>query len=144
MAVVWGIAWSVGCTAALQSSNSASEGLGSVSSVSDSLAEAGSSISSSSSDGAASAALERDVSTYTAIFTGSGGDVGVYLRGVGALCETYAVSDWERDPSVWRGIALGLARSPLSEREIGVFAERIAGGDVRMRDRLHAAAVAAR
>jgi hypothetical protein len=118
--------------------------MGSVSSVSESLADSGSSLASSSSEGEEAAALERDVSTYTVLFSDSGADVDAYLRGVGALCESYAVSDWEGEPAVRRGIAQGLARSRLSEREIDRFIERVAGDDAQMHDSLRAAAVALR
>lgn len=141
---VLGIGTSLGCTAALTSSNSASQGMGSVSSVSEQIADSGSSMSSSSSEGEEAAALEQDVSTYTALFSETGADVNAYLRGVGALAESYAVSDWERDPAVTRGIARGLARSRLSDQEIGRFIERIAGDDARMQDSLRAATVALR
>lgn len=135
---------SLGCNAALSSSTSASTGMGSVSSVSEQLADSGSSMSSSSSAGEEAAALERDVSTYTALFSETGADVNAYLRGVGALAERYAVSDWERDPAVTRGIARGLAGSRLSDDEIGRFIERVAGNDAEMQSHLHAATVALR
>jgi hypothetical protein len=118
--------------------------MGSVSSVSEGLADSGSSLVSESSAGTESAALERDVTTYTALFAESGADVAAYLRGVGALCETYAVVDWERDPTVRRGIALGLARSRLSPDEIERFVERVSGEDAQLRRSLHAAAFALR
>lgn len=132
---------SLGCNAALSSSTSASQGVGSVSSVSGRLADAGSSLASSSSAGEEAAALERDVTTYTALFTETGADVNAYLRGVGALCETYAVLDWERDPAVRRGIARGLARSRLSQDEVARFVSRVSGDDAQMRESLHSAAV---
>jgi hypothetical protein len=139
-----GVAASLGCNAALTSSTSASQGMGSVSSVSEGLADSGSSLASASSGGEESAALERDVTTYTALFAESGANVEAYRRGVGALCETYAVVDWERDPVVQRGIALGLARSRLSPDEIARFVERVSGDDAQMREVLHSAAFALR
>jgi len=84
------------------------------------------------------------VSVYTTLFTDSGADVNAYLRGVGALCETYAVTDWEREPNVARGIARGLTRSRLSAREVDVFIERVSGGDAGLRDGLRTAARAQR
>lgn len=139
-----GMGASLGCSAVLASSDSASQGMGSVSSVSESLADSGSSLSSSSSEGEEAAALERDVSSYTALFSDSGGDVSAYLRGVGALCATYAVTDWERDPAVRRGIARGLARSRLTESEIDRFAARVSGGDGQLRRSLRDTAIALR
>ena len=75
---------SAGC-AALSSSNCFSESSGSVSSISESVTD--SSASSSSSSGSdRSAALERDVGTYTALYVESGGEVDAFVRGI-SLCQ---------------------------------------------------------
>lgn len=133
---------SAGC-AVFSSSSTSSESSGSASSISDSFSDSSDS-SSSSSGGDEGAALERDVSTYTALYTESGGDVDGYVRGIGDLCEQYAVSDWQRDPAVLGGIARGLADSRLADTEVGTLVAAISGDDAELRESLWAAIVALR
>lgn len=133
---------SAGC-AVFSSSSTSSESSGSASSISESFSDSSDS-SSSSSGGDESSALERDVSTYTALYTESGGDLDAYVRGIGALCEQYGVSDWQRDSAVRRGIAQGLAHSRLADTEIGTLVAGISGDDAELRESLWAAIVALR
>lgn len=121
--------------------NSISESSGSVSSLSESLT--GSATSSTSSlGGEESAALERDVETATALFTENGGDADAVMRGVGALCERYALTDWETEPAVRRGLARGLAASGLPADEVARFAEQMSGPEPAVRDALRDALAA--
>lgn len=131
----------MGC-AALSSVNSISDSSGSASSLSESVSDSGSSLSNSSSAAGRQAALERDVRTYTALFSDSGADVEAYLRGVGALCEAYSVSRWEAEPAVTRAMALGLADSRLSVEQIERFADVVSAGDPDLRETLRTAAAA--
>lgn len=123
-----------GC-AASTSLNSISESSGSVSSISRSITSVGSS-SLSSLGGEESAALERDVETSTALVTERGGDADAVLRDVGALCEGYALTDWEAEPAVQRGIARGLAAAGLPASDVERFSARASGPEPAVRDAL--------
>jgi len=135
-----------GCASISNSSNSVSESSGSVSSVSGSITDSSrSSGSSSSSLGSEeSAALQRDVETAIALASESGGDADTVLRDVSALCERYALTDWETEPAVTSGIAQGLASAGVPEPEVARFARRAAGPDPALRDALRDALAARR
>lgn len=133
----------LGC-AAFNSSNSISESSGSVSSVSESFTDSSDSSGSSSSSlgSEESAALQRDVETAVALASQSGGDADAALRDVSALCERYALTDWETEPAVTTGIARGLAAAGVPPEAVARFASRAADPDPALRDALRDALAA--
>ena len=76
-----------------------------------------SSKSSSDGEGAADAALRRDVLDAAASLARSSGDGSGFHRDVSRIAGEHGVVDWDADPAVWAAIGRGLERGePAPER----------------------------
>ena len=76
-----------------------------------------SSKSSSGGEGAADAALRRDVLDAAASLARSSGDGSGFHRDVSRIADEHGVVDWDADPAIWAAIGRGLERAePAPER----------------------------
>lgn len=75
--------------------------------------------------------IEEETEGYTTAYLSLGGpgDAESFLRGLAAIAARHGLSDWQRNPNSWMGVARGLAAADLSEAESLQYAQRWANGD---------------
>ncbi len=101
-------------------------GCSSFSASSDSISSPFVSSASSSKSSSPEAAYREDVSDYTAAHLQSGGTADELRRQIGSLAAKHGITDWENNPSTYRGIGEGLAKAGYRQVQVDAFKKNLA------------------